>query len=456
MRTTTLLPWLCLAVACTKVEPKAPDVPEPADLLLVVSAASPKAVLENMAAYANAVKPGAGAGLDEAAFLKVLASPPGAPELQGLDLGKPLHFLLLDPKAHPKPVVLVAGVADEAKLKAITGASVRIHNGVALIGDEPAVAVVADHAFWLAGRPAPSSPTLSLAPGKLVARYRQEIADFRNQMGQIMAQQAPGMAKVLEVEIDLFLKLADQTDRLTVLVDATAADAWFELGLAPKAGTMFAGFVAAQKPGIDPSLLELLPAVEKPTMVMVGRMDLGPARAPMLEIAFSMFEQAAGRKLEPAERERWNAMLDNLDGRLAAVSWATESGMFQMHELLGASDGARAAAFARELFPASVSKPFEVMGMKMSAEVKPEAATHDGVIISEYRVAFDFSALPEMQREMMTKMYGPDGLKMQGRRFRQALRRRPGAGRHGLAAQAHRRRARRGTKTRRQRRSPPP
>jgi hypothetical protein len=418
MRSTTLL--LCL-VACTKAAPPpVPDVPEPADLLLVVSAAAPRAVLERGAAYAEAVKPGAGAGFSEAMLLQGLAATVGASRLQGLDLGKPLHLLLLDPRVQPKPVVLVAGVADEARIKALTGPSVRVVNGVALIGAEPALAIVADHALWLAGRPAPAAPTLSLSPGKLVERYRKEIGDFRTQMGRLMAGQSPGMGKILEVEIDLFLELADQTDRLAFLIDVTPADAWLELGLRPKAGTPFAGFVAAQKPGVDDSLLALLPPVEKPSMVMAGRWDMGPMRAPLLDLAFGVYEEMAGRKLEPAERQRWNEMIDLFDGRLAAVSWSTEDGRFQMQELLGVSDGPKLAAYARELFPAE-TKPFELMGMKMSLSGKPEAATHAGVTISEYRFAVDLSALPEMQRAITEKMYGPDGLAMHAAGFDKAF-----------------------------------
>jgi hypothetical protein len=397
-----------LLASCQKAGPK--PAPEPADLLFVVSVASPKEALARGAAYVDAISPGAGKSLTADAALEGLRLATGAPGLDGLDLDRPAAILFLDPKKHPRPVVLAAAVADEAKVKATTGAAVRTGGGRAAIGDAPALDAAGAYALSLTA--APEQPTLRLAPGKLLERYRAEIDTLRKELGGTLGQigaGSPAVARILEWEIDLLLRLAEQTEEARLVVDASAGEASLEIVLVPRAGTPFAAFNAAQEPGVDTRLLERLPPVEKSTMVMVGRYRLGPARDLVLDAVTEMLQAATGK---PQDRARWAAWLDLFGGDMAVVSWQDEGGAMQMHELFDVSDGAKAAAVARELLVFDGEKTVDIAGFKMTWLSRAAAAAHAGAEISEIAVKLDLDGFPEMQRELMRRMYGEDGLRV--------------------------------------------
>lgn len=397
---------LLVLVACQKAGPT--SVPEPADLIMTVSASSPKAVMARAAAYADAVSPGSGASIEPDSLLQMLRLAAGAPSLDGIDLDKPFFVLVLDPKKHPQPIVLVATVADEAKVKAVTGAAVKLDGGRVAVGEKAALDVAGAYALSL--KQAPDAPTLRLSPGKLVALYRPEIDRFRQEIAKALsgAQGSPAMASIVEWEIDLLFQLADQADELRLVVDASSSEASLEMVLVPKAGTGLAKFVAAQKPGVDLSLLGELPTVEKPGMLMVGKNQLGPARDFLLEAVGKMIAAASGK---PFDRARWSAFFDLFDGTMAMVSWQSPSGAMQLHEIFGVSDGAKAAATARELFNFDGSHPIDVAGMKMAWQTRPSVATHAGVAIDEHTIKLDMTAFPEAQREMFKRIYGEEGMR---------------------------------------------
>src|SRR5262245_15317958 len=170
MRFRHLLPMVGLALACQKVgQSAAPKVPEPADLIAVVSVASPKAALAKVKAYADAVSPGASGALRDDMIPAALSTMVGAPSLDGIDLDKPAHLLVLDPKKHQTPVLLVT-VADAKKLGAATGPKVKIDGKNAIIGPAADVDLVSAYALGVvAARPAPARPTATSWPGKLLA-----------------------------------------------------------------------------------------------------------------------------------------------------------------------------------------------------------------------------------------------------------------------------------------------
>lgn len=406
---------LLACLACEKTPPK-PEVkvPEPDDLIAVLSVSSGKAAVDRAAGYANSVSPGSGAVLQLPMIAQALASAVGAPALDGLDLNKPLHLLVLDPKKHASPVVIVGAVADEAKLKKTPGVTVQIDSGQAAVGPDAAVKAAGKYGLSvLARRAAPAATTVSASVGKIVARYREDIANFRKQMAQTMAASpSPGIAKVLDAEIDLVLKLADQTDEIRIAADVDAGDAYLDIALVPKPGTTFAKVNAAQKAGIKTDLLARLPDVDRPSMIMAGWYVLGPARAPLLELMGDALEALIGTKLDAAMLARINALLDGFDGNMAAVIGTAPGGGFRMHEIFSVADGAKTAAVWKEIFAAMISpsRTIELLGMKMSWEGKPEAAVHDGVAIAEYVMKFDVSSFPEAEREMMRRFYGEEGM----------------------------------------------
>lgn len=409
-RATLLLSLLALAAACekaAKTPPPEPPVPEPADLLARLAVASPEGTLERVRAYADAVSAGSGAQLEARTLRQGLAFMVQTPALDGLDLAKPLHLLLLDPRKFARPLVIVGSVSDEAALKASSNVAVELAEGRAAVGEQSAVAAAAKYGFATAKLAAPAAPTVTVSPSKLVTRYRKEIDAMRAQMATALGQQSPAMARVLDTELDLFVRLADQTDRLQLVLDAQGGEASLELAMFPKAGTTFAGVAAAQKAGVDTRVRGALPAVDRPSMQLSGRYDLGPARGAVIDLMAQALPALASADTR-ARLESWLALFD---GEVAAVMWTDAGGAMSMAEIFGVSDGAKAASAARELVgPLFSGEPTELMGMKMTFASKPAAAVVEGVEIDSYTMTLDLSAFPEAQRELTRKMYGGDAV----------------------------------------------
>ncbi len=392
-------------VGCEKAGKRdVPKVPEPAELIAVVSLASPSAMLERVRAYAEAVSPGSGAALRPDMIPALLSSAVGASSLPPLALDGPMHLLVLDPRKFPQPVLLARLAGEAGKVTPQAGTKVLIEKEWMLAGPEAQVDLVSAYAFGVVARgKAPDAPTVTCSPGKLVALYRADLEELQRNMGTAFAGQ-PGLMKILELEIDLFLRLAAQTDELRLVVDAQGGEASLSLVLVPKTGTMFEGWARAQKPGADATLLARLPRGESPTLLMVGNLQLGPLRDLVRAMMDVIREPLVDEKLDVA---KWNAWLDGLDGRYAGSMWTDAQGVTHGDQIYGTSDGARSAALAAEVFAFVPGPPrtFEILGMKMSWEVKP-ATTHEGATISLLEMVPDFASFPEMQRELMRRAYG--------------------------------------------------
>ncbi len=111
-------PAPALALAPVDELPTIPASPQPApaDLLATASIGDPIAVVTALVAYADAVQPGIGAMVTPASLIQ-MATAQGL-DLAGVDLTRPAQAFLLDPGAHPDPVVVVVAVADERALRA--------------------------------------------------------------------------------------------------------------------------------------------------------------------------------------------------------------------------------------------------------------------------------------------------------------------------------------------------
>src|SRR5262249_793359 len=260
---------LCLCIglaACSKSAP--PKVEPPPDYLGVVSTASLDGAMARFGAYADAVSPGASAALRSDAATSLLATLVSARSLAGVAIDKPLHLVILDPKKHAKPLLLLAGGPEARKLKAGVGElETKVEGGRALIGAKAEVDATAAWAF-AALADAPAAPTLRLDLGRLVDRYRPDIEAARKQLQPLLAQ-SPGAGKILEAEIDILTRLAAQTRELTVTVDATAQEAVLELALAPNPGSGMETFIKAQHP-LSPAILGKLPNLDKAAYVLAG------------------------------------------------------------------------------------------------------------------------------------------------------------------------------------------
>jgi hypothetical protein len=386
---------LCLA-ACHKESPKPIDPPP--DYLGVVSMASLDGALARFGAYANAVSPGAGAAVRTEGAMMLLANLVSAGSLAGVATDRPMHLVILDPKKHARPLVLLAGVTDAQKLKAGVGElEARIQDGRALIGAKAEVEATAAWAF-AALKDAPAAPTLRVDLGRVVDRYRPDIESMRKQIKPLLAQ-SPGAGRILEAEIAIMLRLAAQTRELTISLDASAEEADLEIVLAPNAGSGMETFIKEQRP-MSPALLGKLTGLDRAAYVLAGDYHLGAAREEMYALLSGFFGDLLGAAPDAAWKQRFNAWLDHFNGPVAGVMAMGASG-FAFQQVAEVDDGARTVAEAKALFPLASPRTFEFMGMKVTVSLSEGP-------IDEYVFKLGFETLPERQREMMRRLYGDE------------------------------------------------
>lgn len=401
-----------LAAACSRAPGAVggPAQPPPPSLLGVVSLSSLGDVMTAVGGYMNSVQPGTGAMLKEEMVVGAVAGIVGADGLDGADLKKPVHLLILDPKKREKPFVALVAVKDAKKLKRDRGdATVRVQGDWALVGAKASVELLAGYAFTNLAREKP-------APGlravwhvePLMKAFRADIEEFNRQMVSTMATQPGGanVSGILEAEIDLFLALADQSDRLEASLDITSDNVDLDIALVPRADTPFAEFVKLQKPSGHP-LIARLPAVSS-DMVMVGRFDAGPLRAPMIALVEKFLAGQTGKPLDPAWRAGLEKYLDLFTGEMAAVMVTPEDGRLRMVELFTVTDAAATMTATRDFLAPFATTPLtvELMGMKYTLSAKVDDSAVPGVPGSSFTMTFDFGAMDPNQADLVKRMYG--------------------------------------------------
>src|SRR5262249_44868617 len=298
----------------------------------------------------------------------LLATLVSARSLAGVAIDKPLHLVILDPKKHAKPLLLLAGVTDAQKLKAGVGElETKGEGGRARIGAQAEVAAPAAWAF-AALADAPAAPTLRLDLGRLVDRYRPDIEAARKQLQPLLAQ-SPGAGKILEAEIDILTRLAAQTRELTVTVDATAQEAVLELALAPNPGSGMETFIKAQHP-LSPAILGKLPNLDKAAYVLAGDYNLGAARDEVYALLSGFFGDVLGAAPDAAWKQRFNAWLDRFTGPVAGAMEVAGGG-FAFHQVAEVDDGPRAVAEVKALFPLTAPRTIDFMAMKITLSLAP-------------------------------------------------------------------------------------
>jgi hypothetical protein len=372
-----------------------PTVPAPADLMLEVSLPKLDGGLAGLGAYADKVQPGVG-GLVNAQAKQAIASIAGAVSLAGAKEGEPVVLLAVGPKTSPAHVVLVS-VGDEKKLReSATGTGIRVQDGHALIGPQAAVDALAPYAFgWLAHQPAPASPIAILHVPALMAAYRPEIeAGIQQVKGAFDEKpEAKGAAEIIDAELSGALALLDQSDAAELRLEASAELASVDLALVPRAGTPLATFVAAQKP-VGDALLGRLPVLA-PSFVAVGQMYAGPQRDAILGVLAPMLARVLGLPDDAELKASFGQLFDATTGSFAMVG-EVKKGELHLAQLTGATDGAKAAKIARQMFAkllAPGSHVTQSFGIKTTYTGTPDAGTHDGVALSGYRAEADRSSM---------------------------------------------------------------
>ncbi len=195
------------------------------------------------------------------------------------------------------------------------------------------------------------------------------------------------------------------------MMDASAAEAWFELGFTPTPGSAFEAFNKAQRPA-PAALLSRLPGTAAASMLMTGYYEMGSLKGLLYDLMGETIASWTGVKADDAFRSRWDALLAHFTGPLA-MSSSQGAGLLSMQQLFAVNDGPKTIAAMKELLPWKEPKTIDVFGMmKMQITPRAAAATHDGVSIDEMTIRFDLTSLPPQQQQAMKLMYGDEAKAM--------------------------------------------
>ena len=414
----TIKPVQAPAVPAAAPAPTLPSVPvattAPESLLAEVTLPEPERNIGRLGELADAIKPGSGALVSPATLAGALAGMLGASSLDGLDLARPVRVLVLDPKTQPKPLVLVASVADEkvllASVAAAPGLAVRVHEGHAAVATETALLQAGDYALTqLLGQPLPAEPTVNVYLERVATIFRGELDMFKNTVIGAMKERGGHTAAVVEAELAFFEYLVDQSERLVVTLEAAATGASLDFALVPRAGATIASFYAAQQPS-DYALLGKLPAADVVMFAMAGRVVLGPWREPALAFVGEAWEKITGKKLGPELLAGFVAMADASTGESAGVGSLGPKGDLRAAMLWGTTDptGLHQVTLSMLAGLKALGK-IDLLGDKVSYDVKPTAFKYDGVAVTEYTTSFDFSETKA--KAVLEKLYGGKAVK---------------------------------------------
>ncbi|HKE20045.1 MAG TPA: hypothetical protein VKB80_34460 [Kofleriaceae bacterium] len=410
---------LCLSLlACQKApapagEPKGP--PPPDDVIAVASVRSLDEAAARYQQFLEAVQPGAGAALTAKAAAAGLAGAVGASSIDGIALDKPMHVIVLDPKKHPRPVLLL-GHGNAAAMKAGGAVAVEGKDGAALVGEKAGVELCAAWALGsLFREEVPASPTVRASLRKLAALYQPEIEQVKQSMGQVMTGGgSAGMAKVLQLEIDLLLRLAAQTEEMRLVVDASATEASLELRFTPAPGSAFEAFDKAQRPATEALFTHLtrLPSTPGSTMLFIGDYELGPLRGVVFDLIGGAVASWAGTTPDAAFRRRWDDLLGHFKGPIAMASSQSAGPGTSMQQVMEVDDAPKTVAAIKALLPWNRPYTVDVFGMmKMQVTPQEAVATHDGVAIDALTIAFDMAGADPMTQQILRRQWG-DGMQL--------------------------------------------
>lgn len=371
--------------------------------LLASVAIGPASTLRNFAAYVDAVKPGASVALNDAIVRQGLAQAVGASSLDGLDPASWSYLLVGSVDAAQPAMALLGKVRDGKKLaESAAGVQVMSKGGWAVVGPKPLVERLGAYALaTLAAQRAPSAFTATVYLPHLMTRFKDQIDGMRRSILTGLAQPAAGqMADFVNAYVDGLLSLANDTDKVVVTLEATAALASLDFALVPHANSRFAKFVAMQRPS-NYALLDRLP--DMPAAVLFGgHLELGPYRERMLELMATIYSRAATKELIAA----MESLIKVMTGEVAVVARFGGGAGMAFTQVFGVTDSAAAdKAFAAMLGLFKTGQTFETMGIAMTIKSNPGTVPHDGVALRSYETGYDFSKVPEANRKAMEALY---------------------------------------------------
>ena len=390
MRTLTTAGILLGLAASAWAKPAGP----PPDLMASV-ALTTGAGLQPVRDLANAFKPGAGALLTDAMLKTVIASAAHATSLDGLDTSGWTYLLVAD----GGDVAVLGKISDDKQLHASVGkATLLAKDHWALVGPKTVVDKLGAYALdVLAKEPAPAAPLATVYMPNVMARYKSRIPGLKTAMMQSSQGQ---VADFLAADLDAMISIANDTQAVTIGLDTSAGSATIDIALQPVASSRLAKFVGAQKPSTF-ALLDKLPPTQA-AMLLAGHLETGPYRDGMLELMLKMYSASVGNDMSAAV----GAVMKASTGELAMTADITPGSGFAMTQVFALSDSKSAeAAIVHLLDLFKAPRKFQVMGYGTTFTTTPNNATHDGVTVRGYEVAYDFSKLPADQQKKLQGMF---------------------------------------------------
>jgi len=391
---------LGLAAGATNASARPKADPVPAELLASV-AMGPATTLRGLQAYAEAIKPGAGASITDQVVRGGIAELVGASSLDGFDATSWTYVLVASGDAAPR-FALLGKVSDATTLATSAGAAhVLVKGGWAVVGARPLLERIGPYALAsIATQPAPAALNATVYLAHVRARYQAELAAFRNQMLASMASAAAttsgGMGKLMTAYVDGLGTVVSDADQVVVTLDVTEDLASLDVALTPGPGSRLARFVALQRPS-DYALLGKLPP-GSPTMLAAGHFEAGPYRDGVLEALVTLYGPAASGDLLAA----MNLFRTSLTGEFGITMQMAPGAGMALTQVLGLSNpraAEQAIVAMLDLF--KDGRSFDMLGISTTIKADPAAAAHDGVTLHGYETTYDLSRLPPAQRKAM-------------------------------------------------------
>lgn len=373
--------------------PAIPDKPAPLPntVLGAISVGDPQGQLTAMAAYADAVQPGFGAMLSPAQLVQGAAAMVGAPGLDGVDLSKPLHIILLDPQKGGGQALMVAAVADQGKMAGTVGggAVLQIHGGYAAIGTASALQAASPYGLSnLAKTTPPKNPHVVIYMTRIMESFGPQLdATLRQSMG---GDPKPAEKKVAEG----LIKTLSSVERIEGDLEATGQLATASFAVHPVQGSGLAQWSGLQKPS-DYSVASRLPAGSW-LMVAAGRIDWGPLQGFMAEMA------KADGKPEMAE---WMGVFGQ---EVAFALLAREDKTVRMAGLVAVTDGKKLGELIAGYIKQMAAQPKAMDSMEVTA--KANAYRTGGAALHGITIKPSAQTSPEEKKEF-EKVFGKGGIK---------------------------------------------
>lgn len=386
-------PLLALALAslvatagCEKAGPPPVEPsPEPPDALLAVVELPSATDMSALGDALSGLSPEAASGVTVALPMQIaglLGS--HVTSTDGLDLEASVRLLVVDPKSHPSPLVLIARRSGEVEAqKGSTLAS--LPDGFVAVGAPAAVDAVDAYAAHLATQPV-AAPRAVGFPGNLLAVYRSDLEALPETMAELTPPDAGmNVAAVFEIYVHILTALGEQSDRAELTLSSDDAGTHVRFDLGAREGTSFADFIAAQEPSSF-RYHERLPAAASSAVFMEASLVAGPLRAPMIELATTLFDSVGAQ----APAEDMAAILaryaDLLTGDSAmAMRFHAPADLGGQPDVegigvYGVTGGAEARAATDALF-AQWTGTRTMLGMEHELRYEPAAFEHAGIAV---------------------------------------------------------------------------